>query len=409
MRRVMMIGLLILISSCTKQEEPIDLKTKAKELAHKYIMVDGHVDVPYKIIDEWRDISVLDTSKNEPMNYDYVKATEGGLDAPFFSIYVAASYQDKGEGSNSDNHTGGAYQRALDLIKITDRIAAEHPDKFGKVTHPDQIRENFKKGIKSYMYGMENGAPIEGDLEKLRDLAAKGIRYITLTHSKWNHLGDASYDDTKHWNGLSPFGREVVAEMNKLGVIVDVSHVSDSTFYQAVAASEAPVIASHSSCRHFTPGFERNANDDMIKKLAAKGGVIMINFGSSFLTETANKTRGGAISDSIKAILKAKGMDPEDKMAQAELYEQIYPFATVQQVADHIDHVKNLVGVDHVGFGSDFDGVGNSLPTGLKDVSQYPNLIEELLKRGYSDEEIEKVMGKNLLRVWDKVAEIAEK
>ena len=406
--RVLLVFVMVLIGSCVKQGEPADLETKAKELAQKFIIIDGHIDVPYKIVEEWKDISKFDST----MNYDYVKASQGGLDAPFFSIYVAASYQEKGEGSNSENHTGGAYNRALQLIEVSNRVAAENPDKFAFVDHPDQIRENHKKGLKSYMYGMENGAPIEGDLEKLRDLASKGIRYVTVTHGKWNHLGDASYDDTKHWNGLSPFGREVVTEMNKLGVLVDISHVSDSTFYDVMEVTKVPAIASHSSCRHFTPGWERNMDDNMIKKLAENGGVIMINYGSSFVTEKANTFRQ-RMMDSALVVMKERGLNTGDDSKQREIREELiekvgYPFATTEEVVDHIDHVKRLVGIDYVGLGSDYDGVGDSLPIGLKDVSSYPNLIHEMLKRGYSEEEIEKVCGTNLLRVWDKVAAFAD-
>ena len=308
----------LVLYSCAPKPEPIDQEAKANELAQKFIIIDGHIDVPYKIVEEWRDISVYDSV----MNYDYVKATKGGLDAPFFSIYVSASYQEKGEGSSSEAHTGGAYERALALIEVSNRVAAENPDKFGFVNHPDQIRENHKKGIKSYMYGMENGAPIEGDLDKLRDLANRGIRYVTITHGKWNHLGDASYDDTKHWNGLSPFGREAVSEMNKLGVLVDISHVSDSTFYDVMEVTKVPAIASHSSCRHFTPGFERNMNDDMIKKLAENGGVIMINYGSSFVTEKANTFRQ-RMMDSALVIMRERGIDEGDDSKQRDIRDEL--------------------------------------------------------------------------------------
>jgi membrane dipeptidase len=198
--------------------------------------------------------------------------------------------------------------------------------------------------------------------------------------------------------------------MNRLGIMIDVSHISDDTFYQVMELSKAPVLASHSSCRHFTPGFERNMSDDMIKLLAKNGGVIHINFGSTFINETC-RGRWNEGKDKSLQWAKENGIEPEDKAVRAwrDDYFKEHPvgFAEVTDVADHIDHVVDLVGVDHVGFGSDFDGVGDSLPTGLKDVSYFPNLIKELLARGYKEEDIEKICSGNLLRVWREVDQVA--
>jgi membrane dipeptidase len=230
------------------------------------------------------------------------------------------------------------------------------------------VRRNFRAGKISLPMGMENGSPIEGDLANVAYFADRGIRYITLAHAKDNHLADSSYDTRGTHGGLSPFGKKVVAEMNRAGIMVDVSHLSDAAAEQAIEISKVPVIASHSSCRRFTPGWQRNMSDDLIRKLAAKGGVIQINFGSLFI---AGK-RGPAQT-------------------------------TVEQVADHIDHVVELVGIDHVGLGSDFDGVGESLPTGLEDVSMYPKLLEVLLARGYTEVQLEKITSGNVLRVWQAV------
>ena len=238
----------------------------------------------------------------------------------------------------------------------------------------------------------------------------RGIRYTTLTHGKDNQICDSSYDTTGTHGGLSDFGRQVVAEMNRVGIMVDISHVDDDTFYQVMELSKAPAIASHSSCRFFTPGFERNMSDDMIKALGAKGGVIQINIGSSFL-DSAVVQANKANTEKLNAMLKEAGLTEGDADAKPliEQFRKDNPkhYATVAKVADHIDHVVELAGIDHVGIGTDFDGVGDSLPTGLKDVSAYPNLIFELLKRGYSDEDIEKICSKNLFRVWNKVAEVA--
>ena len=238
----------------------------------------------------------------------------------------------------------------------------------------------------------------------------RGISYVTLTHSKDNQICDSSYDTSDDtWGGLSPFGEEVVAEMNRVGIMVDISHVNDSTFYDVMKLTKAPAIASHSSCRYFTPGWERNMNDDMIKALAENGGVIQINFGSSFL-DGEKKDLFGSISEQVDQYKEENNLEDDDPVVDEynkKLKAELNPYSTVEKVADHIDHVVEIAGIDYVGIGSDYDGVGDSLPEGLKDVSQYPNLIYELLKRGYSEEDIEKICYKNVWRVWNMVLEVA--
>jgi membrane dipeptidase len=238
----------------------------------------------------------------------------------------------------------------------------------------------------------------------------RGIRYITLTHGEHNRIGDSSYDDAKpRWNGLSPFGENVVAEMNRLGIMVDVSHVTDPTAMDAIEQSEAPVIASHSSCRHFTPGWERNVSDELIQEIADTGGVVMITFGSSFLREEY-QDRDDPIREEMQAHIDSMGWDDDSR--EAVVYEQKmrkkHPIGTVEDVADHIDHAVDLVGVDHVGLGSDFDGVF-ALPAGLQDASGYPNLVAELLRRDYTEAEIAQMLGENVLRVWSEVEATAER
>jgi membrane dipeptidase len=256
---------------------------------------------------------------------------------------------------------------------------------------------------------MENGAPLT-DVAALRHFYDRGIRYVTLTHGKDNQICDSSYDQERTWKGLSPFGRELVREMNRIGMMIDVSHVSDDAFFQVLEVTEAPVIASHSSCRHFTPGWERNMDDDMIRALAENGGVIQINFGSAFLTAAAQE-QSAEYWNARSEYLEENGYD--DDGPEAEAFRDSYwegrtkLYATVADVADHIDHVRDLVGVEHVGFGSDFDGVGDSLPVGLKSVADYPVLLTELLQRGYSEEEIELMCSGNVLRVWSRVEELA--
>ena len=370
----------------------------ADKLAHKYIITDGHVDLPYRL--KIKNFRLEREYMNIPVqssegDFDYVRAKKGGLSAPFMSIYIPASYQ----------KTGKEKALADSLIDMIHGIIKAHPDKFATGETPELVEENFKKGLISFPMGMENGAPIL----KLTDIQYyynKGIRYVTLTHGKDNLICDSSYDSTAIWKGLSPYGRKVVKEMNRVGMMIDISHVSDNTFYQVMKLSKKPCIASHSSCRYFTEGFKRNMSDDMIKELGKNGGVIQINFGTSFLDEKARLD----IEEKHKTldkILKDKGLKQDDKDAKPviEAFQKEYPilFADVETVANHIDHVKQLVGIDHIGIGSDFDGVGDTLPTGLKDVSQYPNLIYALLKRGYTEGDIAKVLYQNVWRVWSKV------
>jgi membrane dipeptidase len=379
------------------------LHTKANKLAQKFIITDTHVDFPYRLYSE--KFKLDDAHADIPIssdkgNFDYDRAKKGGLDAPWMVAYVPSDYQ---------NDLGKAKLFADSIIDMVHWIIDRHPDKFARGDSPSMIEANSKKGLISFPMGMENGAPVK-TLEDLAYFYKRGIRYITLTHAKDNHICDSSYDTTRTWNGMSPFGFEMVKEMNKVGMIIDVSHISDSAFYQVLRTTSAPVMATHSSCRKYTPGWERNMSDEMIVALAKNGGVIQINFGSSFLDSDINKLR-----DSNRVQLKRllfqlhlKDDDPAAKTITDRFNEDHpEPFSTVQRVADHIDHVKSLVGIDYVGIGSDFDGVGDSLPAGLKDVSMYPNLIAELLKRGYTEEDIEKICYKNTWRVWNKIIQVA--
>ena len=395
-------------SSSSSEEQYLDLSDEerlvlAKKIAHNTIMVDGHVDLPYRMRIGGFSLQkeILNVAeRTEGGNFDYPRSKEGGLDAPFMSIYIPSRYQE----------SGGAKVLADSLIQMTKGIATTWPDKFAMAYSPQDIQRNFEMGKISLPLGMENGAPIEDDIGNVEYFYNQGIRYITLTHGKDNLIGDSSYDTTYTHGGLSEFGVKVANEMNRLGLIVDISHVSDDTFYDVMEISKAPVIASHSSVRHFTPGFERNMNDDMISKLGEKGGVIMINFGGDFIDETFGE-KSSKVNEHIVNWLadnNRKRSDPE-AIAYIEKYVlENNPFPSVGKVADHIDHVLNLVGVDHIGLGSDFDGVGDTLPTGLKDVSMYPNLIAELLKRGYSKEDIEKICYKNIFRVWNEVIAFAK-
>lgn len=385
--------------------DPTDsLWQKADELAHRIIILDGHVDLPYRLgVRNFRPTKELlgIPISSDQGDFDYTRARKGGLDVPFMSIYVPAEYQKEGGGKAFAEQT----------IDMVESIIAAHPDKFAAAPSVAAVRDNFSRGLMSLPLGMENGAGLEDDLANVAYFHNRGIRYITLTHSKDNRICDSSYDNARTWNGLSPFGREVVAEMNRVGIMVDVSHVSDQAFYDVLKVSRAPVIASHSSCRAFTPGWERNMDDDMIRALGAKGGVIQINFGTMFLdrsVDQANKDNRKA----LETLLEGKGltMDDADARPLIDEYQRTHPtlYADVELVARNIDHAVRLAGIDHVGLGSDFDGVGDNLPTGLKDVSQYPNLIWLLLKRGYSEADIEKICSGNVLRVWSEVERISK-
>ncbi|WP_370259453.1 dipeptidase [Idiomarina sp.] len=395
-KTITMTALAVLTATATSSfAEEYTASEKARKLAQENLLIDTHIDVPYRIHNEWEDVTVA----TQGGDFDYPRAVEGGLNAPFMSIYIPAHYE----------QSGGSIQLANELIDGMEALVGRAPDKFAMAYTTDQVIKNTEKGLMSLALGMENGTPIEGDLDNLEHFYKRGIRYITLAHSQSNHISDSSYDIRRQWDGLSPFGKKLVKAMNEMGVMVDVSHISDDAFYQVIEISEAPVIASHSSLRQYTPGFERNMSDDMLKKLGENGGVIQINFGSSFVAKQANRYRD-MLKKRIEAVKDQYGEDSEEaKQRIAEIEKNNpYPYATLDQVLDHIDHVKALIGVEHIGIGSDYDGVGDSLPVGLKDVSSYPNLVQGLLDRGYTDEEIKMILGGNLMRVWQQVEEYAK-
>ncbi len=397
-QRITCLGAALALAACGGSAPgPVDYAAEARRIATASIIVDTHVDVPYRLSARPADVAAA----TDHGDFDYPRAIAGGLNAPFMSIYTPAEYEDLG----TSKATADA------LIDGVEDMVRDAPDKFALAKSVADVREQFALGLVSLPLGMENGSPIEGNLDNLAYFYDRGIRYVSLSHSRANHLSDSSYDENRRWNGISEMGADAVREMNRLGIMVDVSHVSDEAFWQIVEITRAPIIASHSSARHFTPGFERNMSDEMIVALAKTGGVIQINFGSMFITAAAR-----AYSDARYAAGKAY-LEEHPELTESFLfgeYPQIYaaehgplPYASVDNVLDHFDHVISLVGIDHVGIGSDYDGVGDSLPTGLKDVSSYPNLIAGLLRRGYSEEDIRKILGENLLRVWQAVEDYA--
>lgn len=391
--------LVIFISACsqTTESEAKAAIPDANAIALNSIIVDTHVDVPYRLVNSMTDIS----EATDDGDFDYPRAISGGLNAPFMSIYTPSTLEAEGQ----------SREVAEELIDMVEGFTQQWPDKFAIARSPADVRNQFEIGIISMPLGMENGSPIEGDLANLQHFHDRGIRYITLTHGLSNHISDSSYDLNRQWNGLSDFGAEVVAEMNRVGIMVDISHVSDDAFWEVMEITNAPAIASHSSARHFTPGFERNMSDEMIIALAENGGVIQINFGSGFITAEAQEY--SAARREANALFTAEHPELSESEVRKEfpaIYEidhGRFPYSSLDNVLDHFDHVVALTSIDHVGIGSDYDGVGDSLPIGLKDVSAYPTLIQGLLDRGYSEDDIQKILNGNILRVWQAVMDYA--
>lgn len=300
-----------------------------------------------------RDLSI----DNEGAHVDFPKLRAGGVDGAFFAIYIPADLV----GEEALNH-------AESLLSYVEDTLAAHPDKAALATTAEQAYTNRDNGLFSVFLGLENGSPIGSSLELLDKFYYRGVRYMTLCHSRDNLICDSCASRVKRWHGLSPFGREVVAEMNRLGMLVDVSHVSDETFYDVLKYSSKPVVATHSCCRALAD-HPRNMTDDMIRALAEKGGVIQINFYPVFLDDSFH----------------------EEDMHTA-------PRPSYKQIVDHIDHVVSLVGIEHVGIGSDFDGI-DVAPEGLENISMMPKVFEEMRRRGYSENDIAKVASENFLNV----------
>jgi membrane dipeptidase len=385
-----------------KPEDTVELSTKqlAEKIAQETLIVDTHIDVPYRLEEDYEDVS----HATKQGDFDYPRAVKGGLNAPFMSIYIPSKLQ----------KLGGSKDLANKLIDDVEAIVSQSPDKFALAYSTEQIEKNFANGLISLPMGMENGSPIEGEIANLKHFYERGIRYITLAHAKTNHISDSSYDENRPAQGLTDFGKKLIVEMNNIGIMVDISHVSDQAFYQVMEISKTPVIASHSSARFFTPGFERNMSDDMIKLLAKNGGVIQMTF-SGIFTSQQFREQSAAYKLAKADFITVNNLDEEneDHISKIDAFEEQYelknPYdvGTLKQVLDHYEHVINLVGIDYVGIGSDFDGVSGILPEDLRDVASYPNLIVGLLERGYSEQDIKKLLSGNVMRVWKQVEEYA--
>ncbi len=369
------------------------------DIHHKALTVDTHVDTPMALIEQGLDMG----KRNQPpaSRVDFVRMQEGGLDAIFFAAFT-------GQRERTPEYTEEAYRLAHQMIDSTYAACARYPE-MARIAISSADAAAFKtQGKKAIYIGMENGFPLGTDIDRVEEFYNRGVRYITLSHSKNNDICDSSSDakGPEH-NGLGKFGRKVVKEMNRLGIMVDVSHISDKAFFDVISLSKAPVIASHSSVRTIA-SHHRNMTDEMIKALAKNGGVIQLCLLDDYVTDPDTTTQHYKKMQELRKIYNAgfENMNEQEQQAFRELWRETkakYPkvLPTVKDLVDHIDHVKNLVGINYVGIGSDFDGGGGL--EDCQDVSQLPNITREMLERGYTEDEIIKVWGGNFFRVFHQV------
>ena len=378
-------------------QTPADARQVAAQALDHAIIIDTHADTPQVLLEEGYDLA----SPASPFMMSIPKMRSGHLGAEFFSIWVDVNWPQQ-----------DLIHRALDLIDVTDQQVARHSDVLGMATTADDIERLHREGKIAILMGLEGGHQIEGDLHMLDIFYRLGVRYMTLTHTKNDELGDSS-GDKPGWKGLSPLGRQAIERMNQLGMMVDISHVSDNTFYDALAASKAPLIASHSSCRALCTA-PRNMTDDMIRALAKNGGVMDINYYSGFLSQ-AFQDGYGKIEKQVEDELAAARAGYAKQGKRLSYLEEVriqqrlikdLPVPSYTAIADHIDHAVKVGGIDHVGLGSDFDGI-DSAPRGMEDVSKIPDLVRELARRGYSEQDLEKILGGNVLRVMRQVEQVA--
>jgi membrane dipeptidase len=362
---------------------------RARQLHLSSIVLDTHIDTTPKLQTDWKF-----TEEHKDGHVDLPRMKQGGLNALFFSIYMSGSV------------TGPkAVNDAIERIAAVHKLARDLPARIALCVTADQVRAAHRQGKIAALIGMEGGHMINNSLPILRMYAALGVRYLTLTHSLNTEWADSSGDKPQH-NGLTDFGKEVVRELNRLGVLVDISHVSDKTFWNALEISKAPVIASHSSCRALCDN-PRNMTDEMIKAMAARGGVIQINYHVEFLdfkaTEYFKKTE-----PLYRQILEKEGPKADPAKLKAEIARQAgaAPKVSWERIIDHIDHAVKLVGADHVGLGSDFDGA--MMPEGMESAAQLPKITEALLRRGYTPSDIKKILGENLLRALAQAERVAK-
>ena len=378
-------------------QTPADARQVAAQALDHAIIIDTHADTPQALLEEGYDLA----SPASPFMISIPKMRSGHLGAEFFSIWVDVTWPKQ-----------DLIHRALDLIDVTDQQVARHSDVLGLATTADDIERLHREGKIAILLGVEGGHQIEGDLHVLDVFYRLGVRYMTLTHTKNDELGDSS-GDKPGWKGLSPLGRQAIERMNQLGMMVDISHVSDNTFYDALAVSKAPLIASHSSCRALCSA-PRNMTDDMIRALAKNGGVMDINFYSGFLSQAYHDGYGKIekqVDDELAAARaryakQGKRLSYVEEVRIEQRLTKDLPVPSYTAIADHIEHAVKVGGIDHVGLGSDFDGI-DSAPRGMEDVSKIPDLVRELARRGYGEKDLEKILGGNVLRVMRQVEQVA--
>jgi membrane dipeptidase len=394
---VLIVSFVLAFPLFAAERTPAEAEKIAQQVLSHAIIIDSHADTPQMMLDEGYDLA----DPNSPYMISIPKMRQGHLGAEFMSIWVDTNWPRQ-----------DLIHRAIDLMDAVNAQVALHSDTLEMARTADDIVRIHRKNKIVILMGVEGGHIIEDDLRALDTFYRLGARYMTLTHTKNTGWADSSGEKAR-WNGLTDFGRQVVERMNRLGMMVDISHVSDKTFYDAVSVSRAPVIASHSSCRALCNA-PRDMTDDMIRALAKNGGVMDINFYTAFLDQDF-ATAHHKISDQMDAAIKAarerlaqqgKRLSYAEETKIQQRIEANLPVPSFKIIADHIDHAVKVGGVDHVGLGSDFDGV-DSIPRGMEDASKLPNLVRELARRGYSAEDLEKILGGNLLRVMRRVEEVA--
>lgn len=385
------------------------LWAKAMKIHQSSIVIDTHNDVTSAILDDGFDLAQSGIVDGKIKTHtDLKRLKEGGLGAQFFAVYVGKEFVGK-----KPEEGGGSARRALDMIGVVYDQVKKHPESLEMAYTADDIRRIHKSGKIAALMGIEGGHAIEDSLYALDNFYRLGIRYMTLTHTNTNNWADSEADlknpNVKHHGGLNDFGKKVVLEMNKLGMMVDISHVADDTMTAVFATSKAPVIASHSSARAIA-NHTRNLNDDELRAIAKNGGVVMVNFYDGFIDpKKAEVTfNGRAKEDEFK---KQFPTDPERVKAEMKQWRSQYKFdkTPLSVLMDHIEHIIKIAGIDHVGFGADLDGIPlDAAPVGLEDVSKYPVITYELLKRGHSEADIKKILGENLLRVMKQCEQVAK-
>ena len=397
----------LLTSPLVSGQSPLQpqIGAKARAIQDSAIVIDTHADTPQRFLDENYDIGSTDPNDKGHISLD--KAKRGNLGAEFFSIWV-----------EPETNKGHYAQHTLDLIDSVYEQAAHHPDRIMMAFSPADIERAHKEHKLAALMGIEGGHSIENDIRLLRDYYRLGVRYMTLSWSNTNEWADSSgdIDDPKvqHHNGLTDFGKQVVLEMNRLGMIVDISHVADKTFWDTIAITKAPVIASHSSARALTNA-PRNMTDDMLRAVAKNGGVVDVNFYSGFVDEDYRKASepiGKQAAEAVKAYedkMKAEGKPvPYTEIDRIEHeYAEKIPRPPFKSLIDHFDHIAKVAGVDHIGLGSDFDGVSGQTPQGMDSAADLPKITQALLDRGYSADDIKKILGGNVLRVFRQVEAVS--